>query len=82
VNTNPLLGSLQDNGGSTWTHALMEGSPAINAANNGACAAPPVNGVDQRGVTRPYGPVCDIGSFELEYVDIDYLVYMPVVLKP
>ncbi len=31
---NPLLGSLQDNGGATQTHALLADSPAINAGNN------------------------------------------------
>jgi hypothetical protein len=30
-NTDPLLGPLQDNGGPTPTHALLAGSPAINA---------------------------------------------------
>ena len=31
---NPLLDTLKDNGGATQTHALLEGSPAINAGNN------------------------------------------------
>jgi hypothetical protein len=82
VNTDPLLGPLQDNGGPTPTFALLSGSPAIDKGDDTICAAPPVNGVDQRGMVRPFGPACDIGSFELEYVDIDYLVYLPVVLKP
>jgi hypothetical protein len=30
----PLLGPLQDNGGPTKTHALLSGSPAIDAGNN------------------------------------------------
>src|SRR6266851_3820593 len=30
----PLLGPLQDNGGPTFTHALLIGSPAIDAGNN------------------------------------------------
>ena len=30
INTNPLLGPLQNNGGSSWTHALLPGSPAID----------------------------------------------------
>src|SRR5438552_3495706 len=29
INTDPLLGPLQDNGGPTFTHALLVGSPAI-----------------------------------------------------
>ena len=31
---NPLLGPLQDNGGSTFTHALLAGSIALNSGNN------------------------------------------------
>ena len=56
---NPLLGPLANNGGSTQTHALLTGSPAINAASG---CPPPTT--DQRGVARPIGPACDIGSFE------------------
>ena len=58
-NTNPLLGPLQNNGGPTLTHALLAGSPAIDAGDNGFCSA-----TDQRGIARPQGPNCDIGAFE------------------
>jgi CSLREA domain-containing protein len=57
--TDPILGPLQDNGGPTWTHALLMGSPAIDAGDDDA--APPT---DQRGVPRPQGPASDIGSYE------------------
>jgi len=52
------------NGGITPTHALLEGSPAINA---GTCTDVDGNAVteDQRGAPRPVGGACDIGSFEL-----------------
>jgi CSLREA domain-containing protein len=63
-NTDPLLGPLQANGGPTLTHALLVGSPAIDAGNDIACQAPPVGGVDQRLVSRPQGTSCDIGAFE------------------
>jgi predicted outer membrane repeat protein len=33
INTDPLLGSLQNNGGPTFTHALLPGSPAIDAGD-------------------------------------------------
>jgi hypothetical protein len=66
IMANPLLGLLANNGGPTFTHALLAGSPAIDAADPTICAQAPVNGVDQRGVTRPQGPGCDIGAFELE----------------
>jgi hypothetical protein len=35
-NTNPNLGPLQDNGGPTFTHALLPGSPAIDTG--GGCS--------------------------------------------
>jgi hypothetical protein len=56
--------SLQNNGGPTQTIALLPGSPAIDAADPGVCAAPPVNGVDRRGFARLYG--CDTGAFEVQ----------------
>jgi len=64
INTDPLLGPLQDNGGPTETHALLPFSPAIDAGNNSVCSAAPVNSMDQRGVTRPQGTACDIGAYE------------------
>ena len=57
----PLLGPLQDNGGPTETHALLSGSPAIDAGND--LSAPPT---DQRGVLRPQGLASDIGAFEAD----------------
>ena len=63
---NPRLALLQDNGGSTRTHALMTGSPAINA---GSPSSPGSGGTaclatDQRGVSRPVNTRCDIGAYE------------------
>ena len=60
----PLLGPLADNGGPTFTHALLAGSPAINAGSN------PLNlATDQRGGTfvRSNGAT-DIGAFEVQPV--------------
>jgi hypothetical protein len=57
----PLLGLLNQNGGPTATHALLAGSPAIDAGTSDGCPA-----TDQRGVTRPQGEACDMGSFERE----------------
>ena len=58
----PLLQPLANNGGLTQTMALTAGSPAINASTE-RCPPP---STDQRGVTRPQGPACDIGAFELK----------------
>jgi hypothetical protein len=61
----PRLGPLQDNGGPTFTHALLAGSPAIDAGNNAAAPA-----TDQRGMARIVdGDVdgtatIDIGAYE------------------
>jgi hypothetical protein len=66
LKTDPLLGPLQDNGGPTYTMELGSGSPAIDAADDVICAAPPVRGVDQRGKPRPGGSHCDMGAFEVE----------------
>lgn len=63
LNADPLLGPLQDNGGPTQTHALLTGSPAIDAALLENCPA-----TDQRGVSRPQGTGCDIGAYE----SVDY----------
>lgn len=48
---------MADNAGPALTHALLAGSPAIDAADNAVCPA-----TDQRGVARD--AVCDVGSFE------------------
>jgi CSLREA domain-containing protein len=53
----PKLGALQDNGGPTWTMALLADSPAINALRTGAPAT------DQRGFLRRDG-LPDIGAVE------------------
>jgi hypothetical protein len=68
LNVDPMLGLLADNGGPTWTMALQEGSPAIDAGDNDICSGELVGGVDQRGVSRPQpqGGTCDIGAYEYE----------------
>ncbi len=70
VTTEPVLAPLGNYGGSTQTHALLPGSPAINAGNN---AGAPV--IDQRGIARPQVGTVDIGAFESRgfFVQIDDL---------
>ena len=65
INTDPMIGPLQNNGGRTLTHALLSGSPAINAGDPNF-TPPPI--YDQRGspYVRMFNGRIDIGSFELQ----------------
>jgi hypothetical protein len=65
INTNPLLGPLQDNGGPTFTHALLPGSPAIDTGDPNF-TPPPF--FDQRGpgFDRVRNGRIDVGSFEVQ----------------
>lgn len=56
----PLLGALASNGGPTKTHALLMGSPAIDAGT--MCS----ESTDQRYIARNQGSSCDIGAFEFD----------------
>jgi hypothetical protein len=81
ANTNPLLGPLQDNGGSTWTHALLPGSPAIDRIPFGVNGCGTSLTTDQRGQPRPgtFTYLCDIGAYEAQ--GVHYQVYLPLVLR-
>lgn len=66
----PNLGPLQDNGGATFTHALLAGSPAIDQIPTSAAACT-TGTLDQRGLPRANGAsqggtACDIGAFEVQ----------------
>jgi hypothetical protein len=69
TDTDPLLGPLQNNGGTTPTHAPLPGSPAIDAGDDAVC--PEAFGTDQRVQTqridfhRPGHNACDIGALEV-----------------
>jgi hypothetical protein len=65
TNIEPMLGPLQDNGGPTLTHALLPGSPAINAGDPNFTPPP---SYDQRGpgFDRVVNGRIDIGSFEVQ----------------
>lgn len=68
------LGPLAYHGGLTQTHALLPGSPAIDAGNPAmpGSGAPACEATDQRGVARPLDGDgdrvvrCDVGAFERE----------------
>jgi MYXO-CTERM domain-containing protein len=57
LTSDPQLGPLQNNGGPTWTHALLTGSPAIDAGATNLTT-------DQRNYVRPAGAADDIGAYE------------------
>jgi hypothetical protein len=63
LNVDPMLGPLQGNGGPTFTHSLLPGSPAIDAGDN--IDAPEF---DQRGEGFPriVNGIIDIGAFEVQ----------------
>ena len=66
ITADPMLGPLQDNGGSTQTHALLPGGPAIDAGGNDLV---PVDvTTDQRGpgFLRIAAGAVDIGAFEVQ----------------
>jgi hypothetical protein len=70
LNVSPVIGPLADNGGPTFTHALLAGSPAVDKGNCFGVTT------DQRGSVRPYdnasipnasgGDGSDIGAFEVQ----------------
>ena len=55
-----VAGPKAEYGGATWTHALLTGSPALDAIPAGSCTV----STDQRGMDRPQATGCDMGAFE------------------
>lgn len=70
VHADPLLGTLQNNGGPTPTRAIIQTSPAFGVASASVCAASPISNLDQRGDSRSGefagDTACDIGAFEVQ----------------
>ena len=65
INTNPLLGPLQNNGGPTFTHQLLPSSPAIDAGDPNF-TPPPFFDQCGPGFDRVVNGRIDKGSFELQ----------------
>ena len=67
---NPLV-DFGPYGGLTWTYRPQATSPAIDAATS--CAS--IAAIDQRGFARPQGAACDIGSVEVQPVEVSDVVF-------
>ena len=79
IDADPKLGPLAANGGPTKTHALLTGSPAIDAAPS--CTVTD----DQRYIARPQlpGGACDLGAYEFDdYVKIGIVIDPTVAVNP
>ena len=64
IAADPLLLPLADNSGDTLTHALQEGSPALDHIALGINGCGTTITTDQRGITRPQFGACDMGAYE------------------
>jgi hypothetical protein len=89
INTDPMLGPLQDNGGPTFTHAPLTGSPAIDAGKNFTAGT-----TDQRGAgfVRMFddastanasgGDGTDIGAYEVQPATPSYVGQIQPPINP
>jgi len=89
INTDPMLGPLQDNGGPTFTHAPLTGSPAIDAGKNFTAGT-----ADQRGAgfVRTFddsaianasgGDGTDIGAYEVQPATPSYVGQIQPPINP
>ncbi len=75
-NINVMLAPLGNYGGSTLTHMLLPGGPAIDFGTNTGC---PLN--DQRGYSRPVNGTCDVGAVERQPIDFSYWLNLPLILR-
>lgn len=78
INGDPRVGPLQDNGGTTFTHQLLIGSPAIDKGDNaGAQDTEDQRGKERRDATNQFwGGKIDLGAFEV--TPLDQLVNLTV----
>lgn len=89
LNVDPVIAPLTYNGGPTFTHRLVAGSPAIDAGNPDGCLDAMKNPLttDQRGFTRPLDgngdgvPVCDVGAYEYDPLQVILWSHLPLVRR-
>lgn len=80
----PLLGPLQNNGGTTNTHALLFGSPALDRGNSSGATRDQTGQtrpVDLAGITNP-SDGADIGAFEAQSAPVNPAVAPTVTYTP
>jgi hypothetical protein len=80
IGVDPHIGPLQDNGGSTLTHALTGASQAVDYILPNPSYCPSAGLTDQRGTTRPQSSGCDVGAFEVG-LNLSEAVYLPLVQR-
>lgn len=68
IGGNPGLSNLANNGGGILTYKPLTNSPVLDAVPIQRCAA----NTDQRGLPRPFGAGCDIGSVELDEIELSF----------
>lgn len=82
IDSEPAFGTIGNNGGMTPTIPLSESSPAKDAVPEEFCTRADGNPLssDQRGIMRPQGFGCDMGSFEV--VDTSgWNLFMPIIFR-
>ena len=82
IQADPLIGPLADNGGPTWTHALLPGSPALDIATDCTDTTGSPLTYDQRFASRPGGPECDIGAYEDSNTFVPPPAILPIITPP
>lgn len=77
----PLLADLAEGGYATQTHALLQGSPAIDRGDPAGCKNPRGELLlyDQRGEARHLGWACDLGAYESTFSA--GRVFLPAVMR-
>ena len=73
----PKIGPLRNNGGATWTHALLKGSQAIDRGLYCVDDRGYPLFTDQRGWWRFTDTLCDVGAYEYP----DNWIYLPLTVR-
>ena len=81
VNPNPGLGTLQNNGGFTQTHALLANSPAINGGNNANILSDVTTDQRGNGFDRIKFGTVDIGAFEVQQPILSIIATAPTATE-